>query len=37
MPIHVMFYVFLAGLGLCTLIGGLAWLSIKFDDYRLNR
>lgn len=37
MPVHVMFYMFLVVLGTFTLIGGLAWLSIKFDDYRLNR
>lgn len=37
MPVHVIFYMFLVALGTCTLIGGLAWLSIKFDDYRLNR
>jgi len=37
MPVHVMFYIFLVALGTFTLFGGLAWLSIKFDDYRLNR
>ena len=37
MPIHIMFYAFLVGLGTLTLFGGLAWLSLKFDDYRLNK
>lgn len=37
MPIHIMFYAFLVGLGTLTLFCGLAWLSLKVDDYRLNK
>ena len=37
MPIQMIVYMIIFGVGVLTIIGGLAYLSIKVEDYFLNR
>tara|TARA_Y100001937_G_C6983534_1_gene268832 strand:- start:96 stop:209 length:114 start_codon:yes stop_codon:yes gene_type:complete len=37
MPVQMIVYMIIFGVGVLTIIGGLAYLSIKVEDYFLNR
>ena len=37
MPIQMIVYMIIFGIGVVTIVGGLAYLSIKVEDYFFNK
>lgn len=37
MPVQMIVYMIIFGIGVLTIIGGLAYLSIKVEDYFFNK
>tara|TARA_B100000925_G_scaffold199724_1_gene151314 strand:+ start:126 stop:239 length:114 start_codon:yes stop_codon:yes gene_type:complete len=37
MPVQMIVYMIIFGVGVLTIIGGLAYLSLKLEDYLFNK
>ena len=37
MPVQMIVYMIIFGIGVVTIVGGLAYLSIKVEDYFFNK